>query len=123
MRRSARRPSAVGEDEAFGGVGAFDDFDGPSAVNLERVAQLVSCVAAICEHMTQPREAKTHGLQHIHCSVTVLNVSGKDQDEDQKSAGVGQDMALTTTDLFARIIALNSAAFGGFDALTVDNAC
>lgn len=37
-------PSAWQKDEAFGGVGAFDDFDGPASASLERVPELVSCV-------------------------------------------------------------------------------
>ena len=50
-----------------------------------------------------------------------LDVSGVDEDEEQKSAGVGDDMALPALHLFAGIITRNTAAFGGFDRLAVDH--
>jgi hypothetical protein len=114
-------PAAGQEDEAFGGVGAFDDFDGPASVSLERVAEFVSGVAAIGEYMAQLGKAETHRFQHIDRPVAVLDIGGVDGNEDQKSAGVGENVALATPDFLIRVIAPNPAALGGFDALAVDH--
>ena len=51
--------------------------------------------------MPQPWEAKARRLQPIDGPVTVLDVGGVDEDEDQKAAGVGEDMALAAFDLLA----------------------
>jgi hypothetical protein len=44
-------------------------------------------------------------LEHVDCAITVLNVGGVDQDGNHKATGVGEDVALATLDLFARVIA------------------
>jgi hypothetical protein len=62
----------------------------------------------------QPREAFPHGLEDIDGTVAVLDVGGVDEDEDEKAAGVGQDMTLAALDLLARIIAARTATFRGF---------
>ena len=72
---------------------------------LECVPELFPRIAAIGEDMAQPREAEADGLENIGCAVAVLNVGGMDEDEDQKSAGVGDDVPLATLDLLARVIA------------------
>jgi len=65
--------------------------------------------------MAQPREAKTDGLENIGCAVSVLNVGGMDEDEDQKSAGVGDDVPLATLYLLACGITRYPATFRRFD--------
>ena len=57
--------------------------------------------------MPQPWEAKARRLQHIHSPVTTLDVGGVDEDEDQKAAGVGEDVTLATFDLLARVITVS----------------
>ena len=83
--------------------------------------EFIAGVAAIGKHVPQPWEAKAHHFQQIDGLVAVLDVGGVDQDEHQKAAGVGEDMALAALDLLAGIITTNSAAFGGFDTLAVDH--
>lgn len=102
-------------------VGSLDDFEGPIAVTPQGAAELVSSVAAIGEDMAQPREAIADGLEHINGTVAVLNVGGVDEDEDQKAAGIGDDMPLAPLDLLACVVAPNPAGFCGFDRLTVDH--
>ena len=71
--------------------------------------------------MAQPGEAKTHRFEHIDRAIAVLDVGGVNENEDQKSAGVGEDMTLAPPDFLARVMAPNPAALGGFDALAVDH--
>jgi hypothetical protein len=88
-------------------------------VGLERLPELVSSVAAIGEYMAQPVEAKTHRFEHIDRAIAVLNIGGVDENEDQKAAGVGIDMALSPSDFLARVIAPNPTTVGGFDASVI----
>jgi len=60
------------------------------------------------------------GASKVAADITVLNIGGVDEDEDQKSAGIGEDMALAAPDLLACVIAPNPSAFRGFDTLAVD---
>ena len=55
--------------------------------------------------MAQPGETETDRFEHIDRAITILNVGGVDEDEDQKSAGVGDDVPLATLDLLARVVA------------------
>ena len=55
--------------------------------------------------MAQPREPEAHGFKNIRRAVAVLNVGSMDEDEQQETAGVGNDMALAALDLLAGIIA------------------
>ncbi len=72
--------------------------------------------------MPREREAEADGFEDIDSAVAILNVSGMDENEHQKAAGVGDDMAFAALHLLAGVIAANSAAFRGFDRLAVDNA-
>jgi len=62
-------------------------------------------VAAIGEDAGDEGEALAGGLERQLGTVTVLDVSGMDADGEEPTIGVGQDMALATGDLLARIIA------------------
>ena len=72
-------------------------------MGLERIPGFSASIAAIGEDMPQPGKVKAHCLEHIGRPVTVLNVSGVHQNEDQKSAGVGEKVALAAPDLLARV--------------------
>jgi len=62
----------------------------------DRITQFLPGIAAIGEDMAQPRKAPADRLEHIDGAVPVLNVGGMHEDQDEKAAGVGKDMALTT---------------------------
>jgi len=95
--------------EAFGGIGALDDLDGPVAMSGHGVAQFRPGIAAVGKDMAQPWVALADRFEHIDSAVPVLNVSPVDEDEDQKTAWLGQDVApfdfaqesLATLDLLA----------------------
>ena len=97
--------------DAFGSGGCLQPFG-----CLPRQALRINCTA-IGEYMAQPGKTKTHRFQYIDCAITVLNIGGVDENEDQKSTSVGENVALATSDLLSRIITPNPAAFRGFDAL------
>ena len=86
-------PSAWQELEAvFGGVGAPDDLEGPRTEWSHGVAQLVAAIAAIGEHMAQPRIEGADRRQQVGCAVTVLDVGGVNLQANQMALGVGDDM-------------------------------
>lgn len=78
-------PAARQNLKALGGVGALDDLDGPFAHAGERAAQFLSGISSIGKDMTQPREAAADRRQHIDGAVTILDIGGMDEDEDQQS--------------------------------------
>lgn len=108
--------------EALGGIGPFDDLDGPTAMTSHLVAQFWPGVAAVGEDMARPWIALTYPLKHIYSAVPVLNIGRMNHDEDQNAAGVGEDMALSTLDLLICVIAANSATFRYFNRMAIDHA-
>ena len=104
-QRALDDPAAGQHFEALGGIGPLDDFDGPLADTVQGVLELVSGIAAISEHMSQPREAPDDFREHQRRSVAVLDIGGVDHGMDEISLGVGEDVALTPLDLLARVIA------------------
>lgn len=114
-------PAARQNMKALGGIGALDDLDGPFAHAGERAAQFLSGISSIGKDMTQPREAAADRRQHADGAVRILDIGGMDENEDQKAAGVGDDMALAPLHFLAGIIATGAAAFRGFHALAIDH--
>ena len=52
-------PSAGQQLESLGGVGAFDDFEGPLTERIHGVAQFIASIAAVGEDVAQPRIERT----------------------------------------------------------------
>lgn len=99
-------PAARQNMKALGGIGALDDLDAPIAHAGQRVAQFPIGISSIGKDMTQPWEAAADRRQHVDGAVTILDIGGMDEDEDQKAASVGDDMALASLHLLAGIIAI-----------------
>ena len=57
---------------------------------LERVFEFAACIAAIGEDVPQPGEPEADGFEDIGRTIAILDIGGMDEDEDQKSAGVGE---------------------------------
>ncbi len=89
---------------------------------LERVFEFAACIAAIGEDVPQPGEPEADGFEDIGRAIAILDIGGMDEDEDQKSAGVGEYVPLAALDLLAHVVAGNAAAFRRFDRLAVDHA-
>src|SRR3546814_4483319 len=58
----------------------------------------------------------------LWCAVAVLDVGGVDYGMNEIAVGIGEDVALASLGLLARVVAARSAAFRGFHALAVDHA-
>jgi hypothetical protein len=116
-------PAARLNFEAADVVGALDDLHGPIANLVESVTQLRPCISSIGEDVAQPRKRSPDGGEHLRSRVTILNIGSMDDQRDHQSERVGHDVALAALDFLARVIAANSAAFRGLNALAVDHAC
>jgi len=104
-------PSARQHLKALCGIGSFDDLNGPSAGGFQRIPQLRPCIPAVSKHaaMTLVRD---DSFQHIRRAVPVLNSGAVDHQAHQRSARVGDDMALAPIDPLARIIPADPSIFG-----------
>ena len=114
-------PSAWQNLEALGGVGALDDLQRPASEAHEGAPQLRSGIAAVREHVAQFRSLAAEPGKDPERTVTILNVGGMNLACDQVAAGVSDDMAFSSVDPLARIVAGKGRVFRGFHALTVDN--
>ena len=121
-QRALDHPAARQHFKAFGGVGPFDDLDGPLADAAQSILEFVSGIAAIGEDVAQPREAFDDVAQDERRPVAVLDVGSVDHGVDEIALGVGEDVALAPLDLLTRVVAPRSAGFRGFHALAVDHA-
>lgn len=54
--RSFNDPASGQNLEALGNIGPFDDFDGPLSDPAQGILELVSDIAAVCKHVTEPRK-------------------------------------------------------------------
>jgi hypothetical protein len=79
-------------------------------------------IAAIGEDMTQPGKGMADCLEDAGSAITILDVGRMDVGTNEEAAGVGEDVALASLDLFVRIITGNSTIFRGFDRLAVKHA-
>ena len=101
-------------------VGPFDDLDGPLPEPGEATPELLPGIAAIGEDVPQPWERADDLGQQQRSTATVLDIGDVDHGMDQITFDIGHDMTLAPLDLFTRIIAPRTSAFGRRDALAVD---
>ena len=71
---------------------------------FRRGFEFIARIAAIGEDMARPGEPESNGFENIDCAIAVLNSGGVDQDEQQKTAGVGDDMPLVAPDLLVTFL-------------------
>src|SRR3546814_8400217 len=64
----------------------------------------------------------TDGGEQGGRAIPVLNIGAMNGEADEQAGGVGDNVAFASLDLLSGIIARNTAAFRGFDALAVDDA-
>ena len=60
-------------------------------------------------------------LEHIRCAISILNIGGMNDRADQKTGGIGDDVAFAPLHLFTGVISSNPPIFIGFYALCIDN--
>ena len=68
--------------KGFGGKRAFDDFERPPAVALERVFEFAACIATIGEDMPQPGDPVADGFEDVGRAIAIVDAGGMDEDED-----------------------------------------
>src|SRR3546814_16081347 len=64
----------------------------------------------------------TDGGEQGGRAIPVLNIGAMNGEADEQAGGVGDNVAFASLDLLSGIIARNTAAFSGFDALAVVDA-
>ncbi len=87
-------------------VRSLDDLYLPASRGANQRCRLCTRVSTISKDALDEREAGTGSLQKINGGMSVLNVGGKNDDVQQKSECVDEDVALTSGDLLACVIAL-----------------
>src|SRR5918994_2839312 len=98
-------PAAAQHLEALGGWAAFDDLDDDVGLVLGPAHELPA-IAAVGEGAGHEGVACAGGLEHRLAAIAVLDGGGMYLDGEQPSIGVGQDVALATVDLLARVVTL-----------------
>lgn len=80
-------------------------------------------VAGICERFGDERESAPRELQDRHGPTAVLHAGGLCLENKRSAIGVDHDLTFASLHLLAGIVAAWAAAFGGLDALAVENGC
>lgn len=92
------------EDETLGAIGAFDYLDAPVAGTAGGLADARSLVAGIGEDGGDEGKASPHPFgQDERRAVAVLDACLMDDRGKQKALVIGEDMALDSLDLLARV--------------------
>ena len=109
----AARPSegsfdnpTLGENDEVVGVGALDDLDGPAAGIRHRLCRPWALIAGIGEDALDEREGPARLAKNFADAVAILDVGRMNNDAQQQTERVDEDVALAARDLLARIIAL-----------------
>ena len=111
-------PTAWQNLEAFGCIGAFDDFDLELRQDFrQRCLKLRPLIAAIGKQLAKQREPAKQRRHHQQPAITILNVSRMNHGVQQQPNGVDEDMALLAFDLFAGIEPMRINAGPPFSAL------
>src|ERR1700722_12529291 len=103
---------------------AFDYFQAnPSSrqKRLEPGAKGVACIAAIDPYYSQPAESYRELFEHEASAIAILDVGRMDYHSQNQTQRVNQDMALSSHDLFACIVAAPSSVVRCFNALAVED--
>lgn len=99
-------PSTRQHREAFGGVRALDDLDRPGAELDQRGLELFAGIGAVGKDVTQPWIELADRSEDLDGTVPILDVGLVHLQADEVAVGIGDDVALATLDLLARIKAL-----------------
>ena len=102
--RSFNDPSAGEHDEA-GGPGDTADNDQRQAKEEASDQDGDPVIDAVGEHDLEPAVEVLDLLQQIPGAVSILNISGVDDDTEQETRGIDPDMALAAFDLLGGIVA------------------
>jgi len=96
----------------------------PSEGVFDTFGQVISAVCAVGEDHFQPMEPffeSAENSQDQHRSILVLNIGRMDDERQDQTQRIDNDMALTSVDLLSGIVTSLAADLGRLDRLTVDN--
>ena len=114
--RALDNPSLRFDDEAFGAVAAFDDFDAQRRNPGDRRGDLMSVVAVVGPDELEPGKAVADFVEHERGAVSVLH-SGRVNDDAQRQAlCVDQRVKLAALDLLAGVVAGQAVMTAPFSA-------
>ena len=100
------RDPASGEDfEAFCVIGTLDDLKRPLSNPVECAPQFRPGIGTIGEQMAQPGTGVAYGFQHR--PIAVLNIGCMDDQPEEHTGGIGNNMAFAALDLLPGVIAAN----------------
>lgn len=105
-------------------LGAFDDLEAeaaPRQKRLEPLGQGIAGITAVNPDEAQPAESTAELLQHETGSIAILQVGRMDHHGQNQTHRVNQEVALSSHDLLARIVAAHSAVVSHFNALAVED--
>ena len=94
-----------GQHLETGNVRSLDDLQTPGTGTPHGQRHLASRVSAISKDAFDEREQSSRSTQQVESPITVLNISGMNDDVQQEAQCVDQDVPLSTFDLLARVVA------------------
>ena len=111
-------PALRQDDEAFGLIGSFDDFEVDLTDDfLERALELPALIAAVGVELEKERVEAEQSRHEQRAAVAILNVGGVHDGVHQQALRVDEDMAFLALDLLARIITVRIDVRPPFSAL------
>jgi hypothetical protein len=88
-----------------GSMGSLHDFQLPWPRCAAQRTRSLSPLSAMGENALDEREQSARPAQKMECSITVLNVGRMNNDAQQETQHIDQDVPLATFDLLARVVA------------------
>ena len=97
---------ALGQDlESSCRIGSLHDLELPCSRERDDESHLLSAVAAVSEDAFNEGKQPSRPAQQFEGAVAILDVGGKNDDVQQETQCVDEDVPLTALDLLARVIA------------------
>ena len=86
-------------------VRSLDDLQSPGTSAPHRHRHLPARVSAVSKNALDEREQSSRPAQQVEGAIAVLNIGGMNDDVQQETQRVDQDVPLATLDLLARVVA------------------
>lgn len=96
---------ALGQDDEAVKIGALDDLEFPGAGLGHGIGRPLALVAAVGEDPLDEGEQAARSAQQRDRTVAILDICGMDEDVQQKTKRVDEDVALAARRLLARVVA------------------
>ncbi len=111
-------PSFGQNDEAFGPIGAADDFGNEAWHDAcQAIMEHRPRIGAVGKQLLEERELSEHRGQDHQTAVTILNICGRNQRVQQQTQRIDEDVALLAFDQLACIEPMGINAGPPFSAL------